>query len=43
MEPMLVLTGFLLALVLVGYVRHDDFGRLVAHIADWVGTLVEIP
>ena len=43
MEPLLVLTGILLAFVLAGYVRHDDFGRLVAHIAEWIGTLVEIP
>jgi len=42
-EPMLALTGVLLALVVFGYVRHDLFQQLVIRIAEWVATLVEIP
>ncbi|MDP2314187.1 MAG: hypothetical protein Q8P41_14890 [Pseudomonadota bacterium] len=42
-EPMLVMTGIVLTLVLSAYIWDDQFQRLVWAIGEWVATRIELP
>lgn len=40
---MLAITGTLFAIVLLAYVRHDDFLAIISAIGEWAGQYVEFP